>query len=190
MKKYTASPSRSAVCAGPARCGPYTNPTGAGAATSAPDPHAEEANQEFHPATKAGPRGAKRRAVVKSAVRNGGAGRRGVGGSNGVTPRKQEGAEEATDQPRFMRSVAVSGAFREPGKGRKGETGVEANQEFHPVTKARPQGAERRAVVKSALRNGGAGRRGIGGRNGVTPRKQEGAEEATAGTDISASQEA
>ncbi|KAJ1218312.1 hypothetical protein NDU88_005895 [Pleurodeles waltl] len=92
------------ACDGPSRCGSYTNPTGAGAASSAPDPHAEETNQEFHPETKVGPRGAERRAVVESASRNGGAERRGVGGRNGVTRREQEGAEEASGGRAFLAS--------------------------------------------------------------------------------------
>ncbi|KAJ1082429.1 hypothetical protein NDU88_002597 [Pleurodeles waltl] len=86
---------RRSVFDGPARCGPCTNPTCAGAATSVPATHAEEADQGSHLVTKAGLRRVERPVVVRRNAHNGGAVSSGAGGRNGAHQRKQEGEEEA-----------------------------------------------------------------------------------------------
>ncbi|KAJ1208884.1 hypothetical protein NDU88_004267 [Pleurodeles waltl] len=64
------------------------------------------------------------------------------------------------------------------------------NPEFLPGAEAGPRTAERRAGVKRAASNGGARRHGVGGGNGGIQGEREGAEEASGGPAISASQEA
>ncbi|KAJ1166303.1 hypothetical protein NDU88_006711 [Pleurodeles waltl] len=89
---------RGSVCDGPIRCGPYTNPTGAG---SAPDPHSEETNPEFHPVAGAASRAAERWAVVESTERNGGA-------------ESEEGTEEFKESEKEQRRRPVEPPSRRP----------------------------------------------------------------------------